>query len=201
MPSAPVRACHSCGLVQHLPPLPKKSLATCARCRTRLAPTRLRRNRELAAGAAWAALVLYPAAMLLPALEIERFGHLHRSNILNGTLELLAGGDFLVGLIVLVCSVILPFLKLLGLIILSGPHFLLADHHKAVTYRLIEITGRWGMVDVLVVALLVAFLKLGDVVSVAPGPGIAAFTAMVFLNLVASASFDPHALWDNEPSA
>ena len=85
--------------------------------------------------------------------------------------------------------------KLLALVILNGPHFLLAHHHKAVTYRLIELTGRWGMVDVFVVALLVAFLKIGDVVNVAPGPGVAAFTAMVVLNLLASASFDPHALW------
>jgi len=66
------------------------------------------------------------------------------------------------------------------------------------TYRLVEWTGRWGMLDVLLVAILVAVLKLGDLMTVSAGPGLLAFTACVTLSLFAAASFDPHGLWDTE---
>lgn len=54
------------------------------------------------------------------------------------------------------------------------------------------------MVDVLLVAVLVAMVKLGDLVEVTPGPGVAAFTAVVLLSLIASALFDPHAIWEDD---
>ena len=73
-------------------------------------------------------------------------------------------------------------------------------HHRALTYQLVELTGRWGMLDVLRVALLVAVLKLGDFVEVSAGPGALAFGTCVVLSLLASASFDPHSLWESEGS-
>ena len=66
------------------------------------------------------------------------------------------------------------------------------------TYRVVEFTGRWGMLDVLLVTLLIAVVKLGDVVQVAPGPAALAFTAVVVLSLLAAATFDPHALWEGD---
>ena len=69
---------------------------------------------------------------------------------------------------------------------------------RAGTYRLVEWTGRWGMLDVLLVTMLVAVLKLRDLVEVTPGPAAIAFTAMVVLSLLASAAFDPHRLWETD---
>ncbi len=68
--------------------------------------------------------------------------------------------------------------------------------YTARTYRVIEWAGRWGMLDVLLIALLVAWIKIGDLVEVSPGPGALTFTLCVLLSLLASAHFDPHALWD-----
>jgi paraquat-inducible protein A len=70
--------------------------------------------------------------------------------------------------------------------------------HLARTWRAVELVGRWGMLDVLLAAVLVAILKLGDLVTVEVGPGLFAFTACVGLSLLASAFFDPHALWETE---
>ena len=56
--------------------------------------------------------------------------------------------------------------------------------------------GRWSMLDVFLLAILVAHLKLGDIATVVPGPGIVAFTGVVILTMLASASFDPHHLWE-----
>lgn len=131
-------------------------------------------------------------------LRIEKFGHYNESGIIEGTFTLLAGGHVLVGIVVLLCSVILPLAKLAGLLILSTGAFLKNRRHRAWTYHLVEWTGRWGMLDVLLVAVLVAALKLGDMVQVSAGPAAVAFTAVVVLSLLSAASFDPHALWHSE---
>ena len=161
-----------------------------------------RRRNAWAATAAVSALLLYPLGILLPVLEIERFGHAQASSILGGALSLLAHGELLVGAAVFVCSVILPMAKLIGLVLIASiPRRLGTQAMRARLWKTIEWIGRWGMLDVLLVALLVSMLKLGDLVEVHPGPGLIAFTAMVFLSLISSALFDPHALWDPLPSA
>ena len=99
---------------------------------------------------------------------------------------------------VIICSVVIPLVKLAGLLALSLDQPLLHRAHRARIHRFIEVAGRWGMIDVLLVALLVAALKLGDVVDLTPGPGVTAFTACVGLSLLASACFDPHSIWRRE---
>ena len=100
----------------------------------------------------------------------------------------------MVALIVGLCSVVLPLGKLGALLVLSAGGLHLRHHHRALTYHLVEWTGRWGMLDVLLVAVLVAVLKLGDVVEVSAGPAALAFTSCVVLSLLASAFFDPLSL-------
>ena len=97
----------------------------------------------------------------------------------------------------LLSSIVLPLGKLLALVGITGSRSWLARRHRALTWRVVELTGRWGMLDVLLVAVVVAWLKVGAVVEVTPGPGAVAFTACVFLSLLASAWFDPHALWSD----
>jgi paraquat-inducible protein A len=181
-------------MIHVVPPLRPGARACCARCAT---PLRRggRGSRQRTAALALASLVLYPLAMTLPIMRIERFGHQHDTSVLEGTATLLASGQALVGLVVLVCSILIPLLKLAALLVLSAGGAWLAHEHRALTYRLVEWTGRWGMLDVLLVALTVAVLKLGDLVAVRAGPGAVAFVACVTLSLLASASFDPHLLW------
>ncbi len=112
---------------------------------------------------------------------------------------LLSRGHIIVGLVVLLCSMVFPVLKLAALVVLSTGGSALRRHHRALTYRMVEWAGRWGMLDVLLVAILVAVLKLGDLVEVSVGPAALAFTSCVALSLVAAASFDPHRLWEPQP--
>ena len=81
---------------------------------------------------------------------------------------------------------------------LCSGRFSLRHHHRALTYHLIEWTGRWGMLDVLLVAVLVALVKLGDLMQISAGPGATAFATVVILSLLASACFDPHSLWSSD---
>ena len=196
----PLHSCPHCGLVQTAPQQVSPSMRVCcARCEGTL----LRRSTQFRSGAttaciAMAALILYPFAVGLPMVSITKFGHEHESSILAGIWTLLGRGHIFIGLIVLVCALVIPVLKLGGLFVLSTGGLGLTQRHRALTYRLVEWTGRWGMLDVLLVAILVAVLKLGDLVEVSAGPAAVAFGLCVLLSLLAAASFDPHRIWESE---
>ncbi len=178
--------------------------ACCVRCKTALHKRvgSLRSNNR-AAALAFAGLILYPVAVGLPMIQVEQFGHRNDASILEGTATLLSSGHLLVGIVVLLCSIVLPLGILLSLLILSAGGLMMRREHRALTYHIVEFTGRWGMLDVLLVAILVAVLKLGDMVEVSAGPAALAFTACVVLSLLASGAFDPHSLWadSDEPVA
>jgi paraquat-inducible protein A len=194
-----IRACPCCGLAQRIPPVPPRWRACCTRCGTTLLrQSAILRSRGRTAAIALAALVLYPLAVTLPMIRIEKFGHLNEASILEGTATLLASGHIVVGIVVLLCSIVLPLAKLAVLLILSTGGLLLRHEHRALSYRIVEWTGRWGMLDVLLVAILVAVLKVGDWMDVSAGPAALAFSTCVVLSLFATATFDPHSLWPSD---
>jgi len=203
MPAAPhthdvhLRGCHACGLVQRASQPPAGKRVVCGRCGTTiLSAARMARSNHRTAAVALAALIFYIPAILLPMLRVERMGHTHESSLIAGVVTLLSDGHLLVGLVVLVFSVILPPVKLMILLMLSVGGMGLRQHHRAQTFHVVEFIGRWGMLDVMLVAVLVAFVKLGDLVDIHPGPGVVAFTTCVVLSLLASACFDPHCIWE-----
>lgn len=189
-------ACHCCGLVHQIPAVGNRSVACCTRCHAVIRHGIHPRSTNRAAALAFAALLLYPLALWLPVMQIERLGHESHASIWSGTVALLAEGHLFVGLAVLLFSVVAPIGKLALIFGLCVGQGLIARHDRARAYRLIELIGRWGMVDVLLVAILVAVVKLGDLVEVTPGPGVVTFGVVVILSLLASAAFDPHAIWE-----
>lgn len=195
----PLAACNRCGLVHRMPAVPARCRAHCTRCDAPIPHETHPRSVQRTAALALAALLVYPVALALPVMTIARLGHAQAASIWSGTVGLLAEGHLAVGLAVLFFSVIAPIAKLAALFVLCAGPGLLPARHRARTYALVEFLGRWGMVDVLLVAILVAAVKLGDLVEVTPGPGVVAFGAVVVLSLLASAAFDPHALWKAQP--
>jgi len=191
-----LRGCLHCGLVQSVPHVPTGHEAKCGRCRGRLIRPGRSADNRLCAALALAALICYPVGVGLPVMRLEKFGHVHDASIWTGIFTLLSEGQIVVGLVVLVCSLIIPILKLSGLFVLTVGPPTVQRHHQARLYRWIESAGRWGMIDVLLIAVLVAALKLGDLVAVTPGPGAIAFTVCVVLSVLASACFNPHTMWE-----
>lgn len=197
-------ACGCCGQIHRAPVrLARDQVAECTRCRHVL-PRPEDRARSLAwpAALALAALVLYPLAMALPVLQIEKFGHARASTIWSGVVRMYSDGHWVIGTIVLLCSIVIPLGKITGILALSVPVLRgrFPHRHRALTFRAIDWLGRWGMIDVLLVAILVAAVKLGDLVSVTPGPGIIAFAGVVLLSLLSSMTFDPRAIWADAPA-
>lgn len=195
----PWAACWCCGLVQTVPALSPEQSAYCPRCDTLIAPrSRAHQSTHATAAFALAALMIYFPGILLPMLKIQKLGSTVQDSLLTGVASLMQDGHYFVGGIVLVFSLIVPPIKLFALLLLSLASDYVQERHRAATYHLVELLGRWGMLDVMVVAVLVAYVKLGDTVTISPGPGLIAFATSVILSLIASMCFPPHALWSEE---
>lgn len=194
--SEQLTSCHCCGMVQSIPALLKGQYPACHRCGTKLHYCHHNQN-HISGIFALAALILYLPAISIPLIRIEKLGYLKEDSLLTSVGTLLSEGYWLVGGVVLIFSILLPIVKLISIIALSyyrGWH----HHSKAYAYRWIEWVGRWGMLDILLMALLVAYIKLGDLVSIHAGPGLTAFTMMVLLSLLASTLFNPKCLWEEK---
>jgi len=191
--------CHCCGKVQNIPELHRGERARCCRCDVVIRRFgQSTRAAQRSAAAAVGALALYLPAVSLPILEIERLGHHYQSSLLIGTWDLIRHGNWFVGVVVFLFSIVLPLIKIVLLLDLSLLQWS-ARHHRARTYQWMEWAGRWSMMDVLLLALLVMLVKVGSMVSFYIGPAVWAFVGCVAMSLLASAFFDPHAIWDEEP--
>lgn len=190
-----LKACHCCGQIHRVPLLGAQEVASCTRCGAGI--DRLPgQSASRTAAAAAAAFILYWPAILLPILEIEKFGHHHESSLLFGTIELVRQGDWFVGIVVLLFSVVFPLVKIVLLLELSLLG-LLHRQHKARTYRVMEFVGKWSMMDVMLLAFMVMLVKLGSLVQFHFGPAVWAFVLCVAMSMLASICFDPHTIWDD----
>ncbi len=195
----PLHACHCCGLIQRLPAIPAGHAVECKRCGTAIHAKRdAQRGSARTAAATLGALMLFFPAVLLPILEVEKLGHRYESSIVTGVIELLRQQEWFVGGVVLLFSIIFPLAKLLLLLELSWLG-LLQRKHKALTYRAMESVGKWSMLDVLLLAFMVMLVKIGDLVDFHFGPAVVAFALCVAMSIVASLSFDAHAIWEDAP--
>jgi len=183
--------CHSCGRVEAV------DAGHCPRCQTPLhlrKPASLQRTMALTLGAAF----LYLPANLLPVLRVEStVKGTQQSTILSGVVQFWQTGDYLVALIIFCASIMIPILKVLAIIVLCiGARTGRWPRAMTRLYRVTDYVGRWSMVDVFVVAILVGVVQLGSVMTINPGAGALAFAGVVVLTMFAAHSFDPRLIWD-----
>ncbi len=172
--------------------------ARCPRCESRLharKPQSFGRSLALVLAAG----LLYIPANLLPIMTVDYHGQGVPNTILSGVEELAASGMWPLAILVFFASITVPVLKLLGLGVLlasarRGMTGRLVD--RARLYRLIDAIGRWSMIDVFMLSILVGVVQLGLLASVTPGAGAVAFAGVVILTMLASQSFDPRLMWD-----
>jgi paraquat-inducible protein A len=192
-------ACDTCGLVQRLPEPAPDTIVECARCGAELASgdaTGLART----AAFSLAALMFYLPANLYPILRLEWYGIHSESTAWDGAIALFRQGQPVIGLIVFLASIVIPFVKLLTLFYLVATvRFRSAAwrRQRLWIFRALEFIGPWAMLDVFVMAVLVALVKLGELATVLPGRGLFSFTAVAVLTIMASASFDPRLIWQS----
>ena len=189
-------SCDACGQVCRLPP-PGVS-AACPRCRASLharKPESLTRTWALLVAAA----LLYLPANLLPMMHSIDFFGPRTDTIISGVIKLWQDGAWDLALIVFVASVVVPILKIgvIGFLALSVQfRWRVQMVERTRLYRLVEQIGHWSMLDIFVVALLVALVDIRGLAQVLPGPGALAFGAVVILTMFSAMTFDPRLIWD-----
>jgi paraquat-inducible protein A len=185
--------CDCCHLVLQAEPGQR-----CPRCGRRL---RRRKPASLIRTSAFliAAAVLYVPANLFPVMTVIRFGRGAPNTIMSGVLELIDDQMYPLALIVFLASLVVPLLKICGLTVMvamtyRGSAARLRDRTRL--YRLIDGVGRWSMIDVFMLTVLVALVRMGFIASIRPGTGAIAFALVVVLTMAASRAFDPRLMWD-----
>ncbi|MCG8428703.1 MAG: paraquat-inducible protein A [Chromatiales bacterium] len=184
--------CHTCGK------LSASHLHHCPRCHS---PLHLRIPHSLQY--TWALLLtgalLYIPANILPVLQINQLGSSSSNTILGGVALLWEQGSYPVAIVIFIASVIIPLAKLFVLAWLCSSvqrHHQARPRERTRLYRLTELVGRWSMIDVFVVAILVALVQLGNLLAVQPGAAALAFGGVVIITMLAAMSFDPRLIWD-----
>jgi paraquat-inducible protein A len=193
-----VIGCHECGLVIRFPVLAEGAHAACPRCHASLhlrKPNSIRRTWAMVATAA----ILYIPANVYPVMTVISFGSGEPDTILSGVVALLAAGMWPLALLVFFASITVPMMKLVGLcyLLLSVQRrSRWRPRDRTVLYRVIESVGRWSMIDVFMIGILIGLVKLGSIATIEPGVGAVAFCAVVVITIFASMSFDPRLIWD-----
>jgi paraquat-inducible protein A len=190
-------SCHACGLLARLPDVHAHG-ARCPRCGEAL-HSRKPRSLERTWAFLIAAAICYIPANVFPVMTVTTLGKPQSDTILSGVIYLLNHGMWPLAFVVFIASVFVPLLKLVMLT------FLLVSVHRGSAwrpvertriYRITEMIGRWSMVDIYVVTILVALVKLGNLATIEARTGAVFFGAMVVLTMLAAESFDPRIVWD-----
>lgn len=184
--------CHTCGKVSPI------AAGNCPRCGSHLhlrKPDSVQRTVALMLAAA----ALYVPANLLPIMTVVELGFVTENTIVTGMMTFWRQEAYPIAIVIFVASILIPLLKIVALTWLC-----LAATGKlnpspgmlGKIYWFTELLGRWSMVDIFVVGILVALVQLGNYMTITAGPGALAFAGVVVLTMFAAMSFDPRLLWD-----
>ena len=190
-------SCHACHLLSEAPGEGRERLE-CPRCGAALherKPNSLARTWALVI----AATIFYIPANLLPMTITASIAGVQSDTIMSGVIYFIHSGSWEIAAIIFIASVFVPLLKLLIIVyLLLSVHFRSTWRPKDRTalYRLTEAVGRWSMLDIFVVTILVALVKLGAVASIEAGPAAVYFALVVVITMIAAESFDPRLIWD-----
>lgn len=192
------RGCHHCQLVFSVASAADDAI--CPRCGE---PTHHRKPNSIQRTLALliTAVLLYIPANLLPVFRTISLGDGQDHTIVGGVVDLANSGSWELALIVFVASVVVPVFKIFALFILvwfsHGRRTTQAQQHAAL-FRVVEAIGHWSMLDIFVIALLVALVQFGSIATIEPANGAIAFGLVVVLTMLASMSFDPRLMWDKK---
>ena len=188
-------SCHDCSLLVRAR---DHGHGRCPRCGARV---HARKANSLAR--TWAlvitAVILYVPANLFPVMKVTSLGRVQADTIMSGVIYLLEHGQWPLSVLIFFASVFVPLCKILALVFLMVSvqrrmSWRAADRTRL--YRITETVGRWSMVDIYVVTILVALVKLGNLAQIEAQPGAVFFGGVVVVTMLAAESFDPRLIWD-----
>ena len=189
-------SCHVCNLVSRRERI--SAVAHCPRC-----GSYLHFRKPASVASCWslliAAYILYIPANLLTMMETGSLFSYRKDTIISGVVHLWRTGSWGISVVVFIASITIPLLKLISLTLLLVSvqrRSRWRPRQRTRLYRLVELVGRWSMLDIYVVTLLAAIVQMGSLATVKAGPAAVAFGAVVVLTMFASRKFDPRLIWD-----
>ena len=190
--------CHTCHRLNMARRLSVGCHAACSRCGAVL---HFRKPNSLAR--TWAltltAYILYIPANLLPVMTVISYGEGAPDTIMSGVMHLIEAEMYPIALLVFFASIVVPMAKLITvtcLLISVQKKSRWRPKDRTAMYRLTEGIGRWSMLDIFMIAILAALVKLGSIATIEPGAGAISFAAVVVITMFAAMSFDPRLIWD-----
>ena len=192
-----LQGCPGCGLLSR--PASGTEEGHCPRCDEELVfrkPASLERTLAYLVAAA----ICYIPANVLPVMKTITSGGSESDTIIQGVVLLWSPTGWPLSLIVLFASIMIPSAKILALLylVITVKRGSIKNNGQRVRlYRMVEIIGRWSMVDVFVDTFTVSLIQLQPLMSVEPGPGLIFFAAVVVFTMLAVEAFDPRLIWDS----
>ena len=190
--------CHDCHLLSRWESPPFGQAACCPRCGAVLhlrKPNSIMRTWALLITAA----IFYIPANVLPITVTTSLGKTQSDTIMSGVIYFLLHGSPEIAIVIFVASIFIPALKLLamaGLLVSVQRPSRWRPRDRTQLFQITHAIGRWSMVDIYVVTILVALVKLGVFAEIEAGPAALYFAAVVVVSMFAAESFDPRLIWD-----
>ncbi|EGQ8579362.1 PqiA/YebS family transporter subunit [Vibrio cholerae] len=194
--------CHSC---QQINPITSAKHPKCVRCGSRLHAYHPQLNLQWAWALLLAAIIFYIPANLYPMMYTVSLGKSEGSTIMQGVLVLWQLGSYPVAMVIFLASIFIPMAKMFALGWLywqAGKLNVFPEQQnlkRLKLYRVTEFIGRWSMIDIFVVAILVALVQLHNLMAIYPGPAALSFAAVVILTMLSAMVFDSRILWQEPP--
>ena len=190
--------CPTCNLLSYSQSGENTQHMNCPRC-----GKNLHSRRPNSISRTWAllitAVVLYIPANIFPIMTVTQLGKSEADTILTGVKSLIEADMWSLAALIFFASIIVPILKvimLLFLLISVQFHSNWRPKERTALYRITESVGRWSMIDIFVLSILVALVRLGNIATIEPGIGATSFAAVVVATMLAAMAFDPRLIWD-----
>ena len=189
-------ACHECDLLHKIQPLPDGGAARCVRCDALLYYQK-KDSLDRTLALTIAGLVLFIVANTFPFLAMKSGGLVRETTLITGIKGLYLQGMEALALLVLLTSILVPFVQIAGMLYVLVPLKVnRVPRNLALVYRFIRSLQPWGMMEVFMLGILVSYVKLGKMAKIVPGLAIYSFVVLIFVLAGAAASLDPRIVWD-----
>jgi len=188
-------ACHECDLLMRKPQLAPGEKAECPRCGYELYAHR-HNVVERSLALVIAALLLYVPANFLPIMQLNLLGQSSQDTVWSGVVGLYDTGMQGISVVVFLCSMGIPLLKLLcQLTVLLTIRWNVGRSYGLLLYRIYHHLRDWGMLEVYLMGVLVAIVKLADMAAITVGLGLVCFISLLLVQVWLEVVMSPHQIW------
>jgi paraquat-inducible protein A len=191
----PLIGCHECDAVLEEPNVPNGGSAVCARCGCTLF-RRQRQTVEITFALAISGAILFVVANLYPFLAFELQGQVTQTTLRSGVSALWGQGQYAVAGLVFLTTILAPAGQILLLLFVLAPiHFRWPSYGAIPAFRWLERIREWSMMEVFLIGILVALVKLADMADIVPGLALWAFALLIPILAAAVSFLDAEVVW------